>query len=162
MTLDMSIQHWRPTNPRAKEVQQFYKLLEALDAKVHEGTNVTILQVVTRLMVMKSKYNFSNNRYNDIVKLIIDLLPLNHKILENLYHSKKIVSSLGMNYEKIDACENNCMLFWRDHENDTHCMHCGKSRYEVVVNEEGTGVTKKSRSSSSNTCLLLRGLNGCF
>jgi hypothetical protein len=39
----MSIQRWRLTNPCAKEVQQFYKLLEASDAKVHEGTNVIVL-----------------------------------------------------------------------------------------------------------------------
>jgi hypothetical protein len=45
-------------------------------------------------MVMKSKYNFSNNCYNDIVKLIIDLLPPNHKLPENLYQSKKISSVL--------------------------------------------------------------------
>jgi hypothetical protein len=31
------------------------------------------------------------------VKLIIDLLPPNHKMLENLYQSKKIVSGLSMN-----------------------------------------------------------------
>ena len=94
-------------------------------------------------MVMKSKYNFSNNCYNDIVKLIIDLLPANHKMPENLYQSKKIVLSLSMNYEKIDACENNCMLLWRDHENDTHCMHCNKSRYAVVVDEKGIEITTK-------------------
>jgi hypothetical protein len=58
-------------------------------------------------MAMKSKYNFSNNCYNDIVKLIIDLLPPNHKMPKNLYQSKKFVSGLGMNYEKIDACKNN-------------------------------------------------------
>jgi hypothetical protein len=33
--------------PLPEKVQQFYKLLEALDAKVHDGTNVTVLQVVT-------------------------------------------------------------------------------------------------------------------
>jgi hypothetical protein len=71
--------------------------------KVHKGTNVTVLHVVTRLMAMKSKYNFSNNCYNDIMKLIIDLLLLNYKMPENLYQTKKIVSGLGMNYEKIDG-----------------------------------------------------------
>jgi hypothetical protein len=28
-----------------------------------------------------------------------------------LYQSKKIVAGLSMNYEKIDVCERNCMLF---------------------------------------------------
>jgi hypothetical protein len=94
------------------------------------------------------------------MKLIIDLLTPNHKMLENLYQSKKIVSGLGMNYEKIHACENNCMLFWKDHENDIHCMHHNKSRYVVVVDEEGTEVTTKV--SIKQLCLLLCGSNSCF
>jgi hypothetical protein len=42
------------------EVQIFYRLLAASDEKVHDGTDVIVLQVVTHLMAMKSKYNFSN------------------------------------------------------------------------------------------------------
>jgi hypothetical protein len=62
-------------------------------------------------MAMKLKYNFSNQCYNDIVKLIIDLIPTKHNMPKDLYQSRKIVSGLGMNYEKIDVCENNYMLF---------------------------------------------------
>jgi hypothetical protein len=39
------------------------------------------------------------------VKLIIDLILGKHNMQKDLYQSKKIVSGLGMNYEKIDACE---------------------------------------------------------
>jgi hypothetical protein len=42
------------------EVHNFYRLIAAVDEKVHDGTDVTVLQAVTRLMAMKSKYNFSN------------------------------------------------------------------------------------------------------
>jgi hypothetical protein len=34
-----------------------------------------------------------------------------HNMPKDLYQSKKIVVGLGMNYEKIDVCEKNCMLF---------------------------------------------------
>jgi hypothetical protein len=124
-----------------EDVREFYKLLEASEAKVHEGTDVIILQAVTCLMAMKSKYSFSNNCYNDIVKLIIDLIPSNHNMPNDLYHCKKIVAGLGMNYQKIDACEDKCMLFWKEHEKTTHCIHCGKSRYAVVLDEDGNEVT---------------------
>jgi hypothetical protein len=72
---------------------------------------VTVLQAVTQLIAMKSKYNFSNQCYNDIVKLIIDLIPTKHNMSKDLYRSKKIMSGLGMNYENIDVCEKNCMSF---------------------------------------------------
>jgi hypothetical protein len=42
------------------EVQNFYGLLAAADEKVHDCTDVTVLQAVTRLMMMKPKYNFLN------------------------------------------------------------------------------------------------------
>jgi hypothetical protein len=99
-------------------VQNFYKLLAAADEKVHDGTDVTVLQAVTRLTAMKSKYNFSNQCYNDIIKLIIDLISMMHNMLKDLYQSKKIVSGLGINYEKINVCEKNCILFWKEHKDD--------------------------------------------
>jgi hypothetical protein len=46
------------------EVQNFYRLLTAIDEKVHDGTDVTVLQAVTRLTTMKSKYNFLNQYTN--------------------------------------------------------------------------------------------------
>jgi hypothetical protein len=67
------------------EVQNFYRLIAASDEKVHDDTDLTVLQVVTRLMAMKSKYNFSNQCYNDIVKLIIDLIPTKHNMSKDLY-----------------------------------------------------------------------------
>jgi hypothetical protein len=63
------------------------------------------------LMAFKSKYNFSNQCYNNIVKLIIDLIRAKHNMLKDLYQSKKIGSGLEINYEKIDVCEKNYMLF---------------------------------------------------
>jgi hypothetical protein len=33
------------------------------------------------------------------------------------------------------------MLFWKEHKNDTECMHCDSSRYVMVINEDGAYVT---------------------
>jgi hypothetical protein len=110
------------------EVQNLYSHLAASDDKVHNGTELTILHAVMRLMGIKSKYNFSNQCYNDIVKLIIDLIPVKHYMPKNLYLSKKIVAGLDMNYEKIYVYERRCMLLQKEHKDDTECMHCGKSR----------------------------------
>jgi hypothetical protein len=75
------------------------------------------------------------------MKLIIDLIPMKHNMPKDLYLSKKIVVSLSMNYEKIDVCKKNCMLFWKEHKDVIECMHCGRSRYMKVVNEDGASLT---------------------
>jgi hypothetical protein len=53
--------------------------------------------------------------------LIIDIFPVKHNMQKDLYQSKKIMSGLRMNYKKIDACEKNCMLVWKEHKDDTEC-----------------------------------------
>jgi hypothetical protein len=93
------------------KVQNFYRLLAASKEKMHDGINVTMLQAVTRLMWLKSKYCFSNQCYNDIVKFVIGLILMKHNMLKDLYQSKKIVSGLGTDYEKINACKKNYILF---------------------------------------------------
>jgi hypothetical protein len=77
------------------------------------------------------------------MKLIIDLISAKHNMPKDLYQSKKILAGLGMSYEKNDVCERSYMLFWKEHKDDTECMHCGSSRYVKVVNEDGAFVTTK-------------------
>jgi hypothetical protein len=48
-----------------------------------------------------------------------------------------------MNYEKIDDCKKNYILFWKEHKDNTEYMHCGRSRYVKVINEDGASVTIK-------------------
>jgi hypothetical protein len=129
--------------PQPPEVQNFYMLLAASDEKVHDDIDVIVLQVVTSLMAMKSKYNFSNQWYNNIIKLIINLIPVKHNMLKYLYQSKKILAGLGMNNKKIDVCKKNCILFCKEHKDGIECMPFSRARYVKVVNEDGVFVIIK-------------------
>jgi hypothetical protein len=129
----------------APEVLNFYRLLTVTDEKVHDDTNLTILHDVMCLTEMKSKFNFSNQCYKDIVKLIIDIIPVKHNMPKDLYQSKKIVAGLGMSYKKIDVCEKNRMLFGKEHKDNVECMHCSRFRYVKVANKDGTSITTKRR-----------------
>jgi hypothetical protein len=105
MVADIGMRYDLESEDPPPKVQNFYRLLAASEEKVHDGTDVIVLQAVTRLMRFKSKYNFSNQCYNDIMKLIIDPIPVKHNMSKDLYQSKNILFGLKMNYEKIDACE---------------------------------------------------------
>jgi hypothetical protein len=91
-------------NPPTSEVEEFFRLLKASEEPLHEHTKVTVLAPVTRLMAIKFKFFFSNNCYNELLKLIGDVLLNPNKLSKDMYHSKKLVKELGMNYEKIDVC----------------------------------------------------------
>jgi hypothetical protein len=98
---------------------------------------VTILVFVTRLMTIKSKFAFSNNCYKELLNLISDVLPENHKMPKDMYESKKLLSGLGMDYEKIDVYDNNYMLFWKETMSEEKCKVCGERRFVEVENDDG-------------------------
>jgi hypothetical protein len=86
-------------------------------------------------MTIKSKFAFSINYYNELLNLISDVLPMNHKMSKDMYQSK-MLSTLGMEYEKIDVCKDNCMIFYKEHKNETKCLKCGKSRFVGVCEND--------------------------
>jgi hypothetical protein len=126
------------------EVKKFFDMLKVLEESLHEHTTVSVLAFVTRITSIKSKFTFSNKCYNELLRLFSDVLPSNHKMLKDMYPSKKLLSSLGMEYEKIDVCKDNCMIFYKEHKNEKKCLKCGKLRFVEVVNEDGETVTMKT------------------
>jgi hypothetical protein len=88
-------------DPPTREVQKFFELFKAAEEPLHEHTKVIVLMFVTRLMAIKSKFAFSNNCYKELLNLISDVLLENHKMAKDMYQSKKLLSGLGMDYEKL-------------------------------------------------------------
>jgi hypothetical protein len=86
-------------NPPTTEVDAFFKVQKSR----FMNTQVTLIAFITRLVAIKSKYFFSNNCYNDLLKLINSILLKPHKLLKDTYQSKKMMSALGLKYEKIDV-----------------------------------------------------------
>jgi Sec-independent protein secretion pathway component TatC len=96
-------------DPPTPEVQKFFDMLRALEESLHEHTALIILAFVTCLMTIKSMFTFSNKCYMELLHLISDVLPNNHKKPKHLYQSKKIClllvwSTRRLMRIKITAC----------------------------------------------------------
>lgn len=63
-----------------------------------------------------------------LLKLLKDMLASDTKLTKASYDAKKIIKDLGLNYEKIHACPNDCMLSWKEKVNDEVCSVCGALR----------------------------------
>jgi hypothetical protein len=119
-------------------------MLKASEESLHEHTIVSFLAFVTCITSIKSKFTFSNKYYKELLRLFSDVLPSNHKMPKDMYQSKKLLSALSIEYEKIDVCKDNCMIFYKEHKNEKKCLKCGKSRFVEVINEDGETVTMKT------------------
>jgi hypothetical protein len=67
-------------DPPTIEVEVFFKLLKASEEPFYEHIEMTLLAFINCMMAIKSKYFFSNNCYNDLVKLIGDIRLKPHKV----------------------------------------------------------------------------------
>ena len=74
--------------------------------------------------------NLSNKGLDMILELLIKVLLKGNLVPMSTYEVKKILRDLGMSYEHIDACKNDCALFWKENENLDKCLVCEEPRYK--------------------------------
>ncbi|XP_043714991.1 uncharacterized protein LOC122663380 [Telopea speciosissima] len=74
----------------------------------------------------------TDKAFTMLLELLQEALPEPNTLPKNMYETKKIIKDLGLNYNKIDACPNDCMLYWKGQEKATTCSKCGTSRYTSV------------------------------
>ncbi|KAL0554170.1 hypothetical protein IC582_008087 [Cucumis melo] len=73
------------------------------------------------------------------------LIMDNNEIPTSLYEAKKTLGVLGLGYQKIDTCPNDCCLYRKEYANSTKCPKCGLSRWKINKNStsENSGVAAK-------------------
>jgi hypothetical protein len=64
-----------------------------------------------------------------LVDLLADAVP-DIALPRNFHEAKKVVKSVVVRYTTIHACENDCILFWKEHENSNLCLKCKVSHWK--------------------------------
>ena len=88
----------------------------------------TKLSALVKLYDLKARYGWFNKGFSKLLQLLEDMLPLNNEISLSMYEAKKTLSALGMEYQKIHACSNDCILYRNQYKDAIACLTCGKSR----------------------------------
>ncbi|CAL1396170.1 unnamed protein product [Linum trigynum] len=126
-----------PEEPNA-QAQNFYKLFGEAQSPLYEGwaSNVSRLSFVTKLMKIKWENNWSNNSFTQLVKYIRAVFPMAKSLPKNYYEAKQLMKALGLHYEEIDACEDDCVLYYAELADATSCPTCKKSRWKKVYKDK--------------------------
>ena len=124
------------------DAKAFFKLLDEGSELLWPGcTKQTTLSAVATLLNIKADHNMSHECFESLLKAIKSMLPDGEKLPDNYYFCKKMVKKLGLGYQKIDACPNDCMLFYKENEHKTKCTLCSHDQFKP--NKEGL-TTKKT------------------
>ncbi|KAI5317517.1 hypothetical protein L3X38_037224 [Prunus dulcis] len=71
------------------------------------------------------------------------MLPTDNCLPKDHKHAQKVLHGLGLGYEKIHACKNNCMLFYKEHETLDTCPICNESRFKMTSQNRTTKIPQK-------------------
>ena len=71
-----------------------------------------------------------------MVGLLGELVNTEFNIQKNFYQEKRLVSNLGLTYDRIHCCGNGCMLFYRTDSELENCMFCRHARYKRTLAEK--------------------------
>ncbi|XP_059315491.1 uncharacterized protein LOC132066130 [Lycium ferocissimum] len=67
---------------------------------------------------------------DSMIKLVGELVSPEFDIPKSYYEAKRLVSKLGLSYDRIHCCPNGCMLFYKQDVDLNECKICGHARYK--------------------------------
>ena len=115
-----------------EEAQNFDKLLDDAKRVVYPGCkDFTLLKFVISILNVKVMNNWSTKSLDMILEFLVKLLPKGNLAPRSTYEAKKILHDLGMSYELIDVCKNNCTLFSKEIKDLDKCPKCDESEYRL-------------------------------
>ncbi|CAL8136483.1 unnamed protein product [Prunus armeniaca] len=90
----------------------------------------TKLSALVKLYNLKAKHGMSDVCFTELLILQGDLLPEGNTIPASMYEAKKTLCALGLSYEKMHTCPNDCILYRKEYEDSTNCLTCGILRWK--------------------------------
>ncbi|KAI5317713.1 hypothetical protein L3X38_037420 [Prunus dulcis] len=110
---------------------EFANVIGDGDQPVYPGCRkYTKLSALVKLYNLKAKHGMSDVCFTELLILQGDLLPEGNTIPTSMYEAKKTLCALGLSYEKMHACPNDCILYRKEYEDSTNCPTCGISRWK--------------------------------
>nr|GEY74529.1 hypothetical protein [Tanacetum cinerariifolium] len=125
---------------------EFEELYVSADEELYPGYDyVTRLDFMTKFIYFKVKGKWTDYIFNEMLELFQNVFPTTkgYKLPPSHYAIKKTFKTIGLGYESIHACVNDCFLFRsEDHKDKQFCLVCNTSRWKDS-NTPGKKVPKK-------------------
>jgi hypothetical protein len=131
------------------QFKRLKQLLVDMKTPLHPSCNerYTRLTGTLKLLQLKAAHHWTDKSFRELLETLIDMFPEGNQMPRTTYEAKKIVCPMGLKFEKIDACKNDCILFrGKDYEKLHACPKCGTSRYKQTTDEGDDGEVTRRRA----------------
>ena len=94
------------------DVQKYHELLKEVETTLYDRIKHSKLSSAIHLYNLKCVGGLNNKIFSSLFEFINQLLPEDDGSLSiNTHKAKKYLRDMGLGYEKISACRNDCILF---------------------------------------------------
>ena len=113
------------------ERNKIFKLMSDAAQELYTGCHkFSKLSFIVKLLHIKLINKWSDKSLTMLLQLLKDAFPSGAKIPKNHDEAEKIIRDLGLGYEKIHVCKNDCVLFWKEYKSKDKCPSCKAPRYK--------------------------------
>lgn len=114
-----------------------------VETELYPGcTWLSSLNFLAKMMHMKVMNKWTDSSFDQLLEFLRFAFPKNNKVPSSNYEAKKTMKKLGLGYESIHACKNDCCLFWKENDDMQSCPICGECRWKDK-NSMGKKVAQK-------------------
>ncbi|XP_074298117.1 uncharacterized protein LOC141628934 [Silene latifolia] len=108
-------------------VQMFDRLAGDAIKPLYPGSSLTRLSATLKLYSLKAKNGWSDKSFISLLQLLSEILPDGNELPKRTYDAIKILCPMGVDYVKIHASPNDCILYRKDYKVLNECPKCGAS-----------------------------------
>lgn len=111
--------------------KDFDKLMEDIEADLYPGCKTfKRMEFLITLLHVKVSCKMTDKAFSLILEVLHRAFNYDKNFPASFYEAKKYTKALGLDYVKIDACINHCILFRDEYANMEACPKCGASRWK--------------------------------
>ena len=126
---------------KASRVAREREIKDTCNEMLYKGAKVSKIRTLLALMNLQSVYGWSDASVTTLFELLHKLLPPGNSMSQSRRDAKRVLSTVGLDYECIHACPNDCVLFRGELAEVDACPKCKSHRYRQDL--QGTKVPCK-------------------
>ncbi|XP_066358199.1 uncharacterized protein [Miscanthus floridulus] len=111
------------------EQLRFARVLEDAKKSLSPRSSHSKFSFLVRMLYIKSRYRIGNTAFSTMLKLLSSGYPQS-ELPKSYDEAKKYLGELGLGFENIHVCKNNCVLFRKRYYKENVCPVCKASRWQ--------------------------------
>ncbi|XP_071719134.1 uncharacterized protein [Rutidosis leptorrhynchoides] len=105
-------------------------LIGSTQTELYPGSKLSSLEFLAKLTHIKVLNKWTNTSFDQLLELLIQSHPPNNTIPKSFCETKKWMRKIGLGYQAIHACKNDCCLFYKEYQDLENCPICKESRWK--------------------------------